>query len=160
MGKDAGVLLALSPVSATLLAAAIGASAGIIGGLAGQLFAARLGRRQRREQIQLDDLRELQGALAGLNRLYHRVLIQLEGHPDPSAMPKDLWNDYSAARADVFGLNERLVDDGIRTLVESLRNRFGMTPYPEHIQAERKITSDAYEAAQKRLGAEIRRLLQ
>ena len=142
-----------------LLAAAIGATAGILGGLAGQLFAARLGRTQRHEQIQLDDLRELQRALASLNRLYHRVLIQWEGHPDPSEMPKDLWEDYVAARADVLGLNERLVDDGIRAGVTSLRNRFGMNPYPTEISTQRKLTSDEYESVQRTLGAAIRRLL-
>jgi hypothetical protein len=153
-------VLALSDVSATVFAASIGAIAGILGGLAGQLFAARLGRTQRHEQIQLDDLRELQGALAGLNRLYHRVLIQWEGHPDPSEMPKDLWEEYVAARADVLGLNERLVDDGIRAGVTSLRNRFGMNPYPADIPTQRKLTSDDYESVQRTLGAEIRRLLQ
>ena len=134
-------MLALSDVSATLLAASIGAIAGILGGLAGQLFA-RLGRTQRHEQIQLDDLRELQGALAGLNRLYHRVSSSGRGTPDPSEMPKDLWEEYVAARADVLGLNERLVDDGIRAGVTSLRNRFGMNPYPADIPTQRKLTSD------------------
>jgi hypothetical protein len=65
------VVIALSAVSATLIAAGIGATAGIVGGLVGQFAAARVDRRRMREERQLEDLISLQDALARLNRLHH-----------------------------------------------------------------------------------------
>jgi hypothetical protein len=67
------MVLGLSAVSATLVAALIGGATGIVGGLVGQVAAARLDRKAKREDRQLDDLIALQNVLARVNRLHHRV---------------------------------------------------------------------------------------
>ncbi len=151
------VLVALSAVSASLLAASIGAAAGVLGGLVGQYFAAWLARRSRQEDRRIDDLIRLQDSLARLNRLHHRLVGHWRRGGESAHIPDELWEDWMATRAEALALNQRVVEDDLRAEVQGLRQLLGVQPNAEHLESLRAQINTQYEKVQDRLGDELRR---
>jgi len=153
------VVVALSAVTATLIAAGIGATAGIIGGLAGQFVAGRLDRQDKRDARQLDDLISRQDVLARLNRLHHRVARYWRHDEDSRRVPDELWEDFAATRAEALALNERVVKEPLRQAMQGLRQMYCVQLRPEFVDVERERLDEQYTSVQERSGEAIRQRL-
>jgi cation transport regulator ChaC len=143
-------MFAITTVEATLLAAVIGGATGIIAGAVTQGVRFRLERRARSEERSLADLRELQDALARLNRLF--ILVQRPANDG------DTWEDYTATRGEALKLNERVLDDDLRETVRTYRVLVAAHYYEETERVRhRELVSAKYDEVQEALGVSIRK---